>query len=173
MSELYPPSHPDWELDHSAIDVLLQYVPAGSTVVELGSGDGSLRLAEHWTVYSVEDDKRFVGRHEHPNLHYIHAPMVPVKNKHWPTCWEWYDPEVLNADLPSQYDALIVDGPRGGKRRPGIAVFQRLFNARVWLLDDLHRSIEKKVAEHIAKQLKAPLRLHKTHNKVFGVCVRP
>jgi hypothetical protein len=83
---------------------ILDTLPDGKVVLELGSGWGSSQLAEHYTVYTIEHDSTFVGKY--PDVNYIHSPLDPYTG--------WYELEPLAEQLPKHYDMIIVDGPSGG-----------------------------------------------------------
>ena len=87
-----------WALPAEVFRFLGRCLPKGSTILELGSGEGTAVLAKDYTVYSVEHNPEYLGRHD---THYIHAPLING----------WYDPEAVRAGLPDHYDCLIVDGP--------------------------------------------------------------
>ena len=83
---------------------ILDVLPDGKTVLELGSGWGSSQLAKHYKVYSIEHDSTYVGKY--PDVNYIHAELDPYT--------EWDDTDGLAGKLPKDYDMIIVDGPSGG-----------------------------------------------------------
>ncbi|MEE3090119.1 MAG: hypothetical protein VX306_02515, partial [Candidatus Thermoplasmatota archaeon] len=53
-----------WAIDGGVLTAIERLVPQGSTVLELGSGDGTAALVERYTVYSVEDEEAWVGHCE-------------------------------------------------------------------------------------------------------------
>jgi hypothetical protein len=64
-------------------DWILANLEKGSTILELGSGETTIKMCEDYTVYSIEHDEKFVGLAEKSN--YIHAPI-----KHYGS-YRWYD----------------------------------------------------------------------------------
>jgi hypothetical protein len=129
----------EWGLGPNVYQYILNTVPPGSNILELGSGDSSRILTEMGhTVWSVEENIEFVGKH--PNVNYIHAPIDPATN--------WYDKEILSKALAGleRFHTVIVDGPTTD--RAGIidalgrgilpAPFQMVF-------DDIHREGDRSV----------------------------
>ncbi len=135
-----------------------QLVPRG-TILELGSGEGTSRLAEHHRVFSVEDDSAWVGRH--PST-YIFAQQVNG----------WYDAALLAAVLPLlEYDALLIDGPkaRGSDVRLGILDHLNLFRLDVPIfVDDVQRDAEKELLDALAKETGRAARIVAGQTKDFG-----
>lgn len=134
-------------------------VPRG-TILELGSGKGTSRLAEHYRVFSVEDDSAWVGRHSST---YIFAKQVNG----------WYDAALLAAVLPLlEYDALLIDGPtaRGSDVRLGILDHLDLFRLDVPIfVDDVHREAERKLLDALAKETGRASTIVTGNKKDFGV----
>ena len=132
------------KLCDKAIDLINKTVKKGSTILELGSGDGTRDLIEFgYKVISVEQDPEWQFKY-HDN--YIAAPLKKYED-YW-----WFDAEYLE-DLPS-YDFLVIDGPTGPSTkeydncRIGLLEHKHLFNLRVPILvDDTDRPFEKKLAE--------------------------
>tara|TARA_R110000822_G_scaffold128195_2_gene263883 strand:- start:3314 stop:3793 length:480 start_codon:yes stop_codon:yes gene_type:complete len=109
-------------------ELILDLLPSGSIMVELGSGRLTNLFATHYQMYSVENDIRWVGVSDSI---YIYSPLVDDG---------WYDPEVLKAALPLVYDFLLVDGPRTQERRAHFIHNMDLFRDDViWLFDDINQ----------------------------------
>jgi hypothetical protein len=116
------------------------HLPDGKHVLELGSGDVSTwYLSEFYRMTSVEDKAEFLNRHP---SHYIHAPLVG----------DWFDLAVLEAQLPKDYDMILVDGPVGSGPRAGFLKNLRLFRTDVPIvIDDTWREVERKMADELAQ----------------------
>lgn len=116
------------------------HLPGGKHILELGSGDVSTwYLSEHYRMTSVEDQVQYL--HKHPS-HYIHAPLVDG----------WFDVAVLEAQLPKDYDLILVDGPVGSGPRAGFLKNLRLFRTDVPIvIDDTWRDVERDMAAQLAK----------------------
>ena len=129
----------EWTLGFNALTQLTRRLPAGATVVELGSGESSRCLVElGFKVYAVEQDEEFIGKHE--GVNYIYAPIDPET--------QWYDLDSVKAGLPDTFSALIIDGPNGDRSyfascwRDILSVKsdESLMNRPIIVIDDFHRS---------------------------------
>ncbi|MHA1469200.1 MAG: hypothetical protein ACTSSP_01420 [Candidatus Asgardarchaeia archaeon] len=117
-------------------------LPEGSTILELGSGKGTARLAEKYKMFSVEHDKRWMNKY---NSTYIYASIKDG----------WYDVKALRKKLPKHYDLLLVDGPprkvdgtKVGRKK--MSEFMDLFNTNVIMLfDDSDRGREAKLIQAV------------------------
>ncbi len=114
-----------WSLPEEVFGFLRKNLAEGSTIVELGSGEGTAKLVQHWNVYSIEHNPEYLGLY---GSHYIHAPLVDL----------WYDPEAVRAGLPETYDCLIVDGPpQNLSRRRRLLKFIEMFKPCRVIVDDI------------------------------------
>ncbi len=140
-----------WMLPQEAFAFLRHRLPKPrATIVELGSGEGTLHLRQMGYVVSIEHDEQWL-RPADPTGHVIHAPIVT----------NWYDPEAIRGRLPPAYDCLIVDGPLGAIGRSGLLKNLDLFLPDVPLLvDDVHRVVEHDLACALARLRKQPLSFH-------------
>jgi len=107
-------------------------LPEGSTILECGSGYGSAKLAEHYTVYSIEHDRRWVNKYKEPN--YIYAPIIK----------RWYSVKAIQDNMPEHYDMILVDGPLGRIGRGGFFNNLDLFKTDgvIIVFDDINRKAE-------------------------------
>lgn len=123
-----------WAISKELFDWILENIPTGSTILELGSGNGTKELVKFYNVYSVEHDIRWVDLV--PKSNYIHAPLVDG----------WYDIEVLKEKLPISYDLLLIDGPIG-ENRVNIMRYYDMFNKNVpIIIDDTNRENDKNMS---------------------------
>ena len=128
------------------------------TILEFGSGTGTIELTKHWKVYSVEQDKRWIGKAEKSN--YIFAP---IKNG-------WYDESIVFSSLPKDYDIILIDGPAGSDLRSGIDKHIFRFKKGVpIILDDTHRQKDKDHALKLADMLQMKWEEFKGWEKNFIV----
>lgn len=143
-----------YPIDIGVLTAIRQLAPRGSTIVELGSGNGTNRLVDEYSVHSVEDDDKWIGYCEGSN--YIHAPLVSLgEDEEAPN---WYDPEVLRTSLPDDYSLILVDGPAGEKGRDGLLKHLELFRTDVpFVIDDTLREHECRIAREMAYLLNRPL----------------
>lgn len=143
----------------------------GQTILELGSGAGTARLAEHYEMISVEHDEKFVGLHKST---YIHAPIVPFEKQCavFPGDAGWYDRKVLRRELPGHsYRLILVDGPPNYIGRGGFYKWKDLFHLNVPLVfDDAHRPAVIKILQRFSAHLKRPYTVHGCwDDRHFGV----
>ncbi len=126
---------------------VLNNLPPGSTILELGSGSGSTKnFSRFYKMISVEDKREFVGLYK---SRYIHAPIRDG----------WYDLQVLRQELPDHYDLILVDGPTGEGNRWGFYQNLGLFDTSVPIVfDDILRKAELEMMYKVGSALgKRPL----------------
>jgi hypothetical protein len=128
-----------WSLDLELFEWVLKNIPKGSTILELGSGKSTAEFCKHYTVYSVEHNTKWINKSP---SNYIYAPIKEYSG------YKWYDRDVLEKELPSEYNLLIVDGPPGSIGRRGMLHNIDLFDTKtLMLIDDTSRREEKEIAE--------------------------
>jgi hypothetical protein len=148
----------DFAISEEMYAWLSQNLPKGSTILEFGSGTGTIELTKLYTVYSVEQSKEYVG--VAPLSTYIHAPIKD----------DWYDAEIVFQNIPKQYDLILIDGPGGSQYRHNIAKHWNRFNLDVPIIfDDTHRPYEKRFAYETAKLFNKKLEIVPGHQKSFAV----
>jgi hypothetical protein len=168
---------PTYESDASIGDALIQWLvenlPEKSTILELGSGEGTKRLLEYgWSVHSIEHDPMFCR--VIPYHKYILAPLTPHKPiQNYPSLNEWYDREPLHEynTQGNWYDLLLIDGPPS-PNRVGLIKYWDLFNPNVpWVFDDLNRKPEMHLIHGISARIGRPYTVFNAygHGKDFGV----
>lgn len=157
-----------WAVDSYLVDTIYRILPAGSTVLELGSGDGSTpALCRRYRVYSVEDNPEWLYKY---SSEYIYAPSKKHKEIKNHLGNQWYDPNVLRERLQGiEYDLLLVDGPATG--RSGFLKYLDLFKLDIPIvLDDLHRFRDYKIAISLSHRIRRPFTVYANHEgKAFGV----
>jgi hypothetical protein len=143
-----------WSIDEAIFEYIKNTLPKGNTILELGSGYGTKRLAEAgYKMYSVEHDKDFVGQYDST---YLYAPLCRHKEvRNLPGRW-WYSSDILSPQLRGiKYDLLLVDGPP--KWRAGFFKYRKLFDLNaIVLIDDYEREIERKMVNSLATELGRP-----------------
>ena len=140
----------------------------GSTVLELGSGEGTKLLTSKFKVYSVENDPKYIGLTE---SNYIYTPLKSLLTCKGIEVGKWYDPIVLKDHLPKEYDVFIVDAPIGSIGRMGLINYVGLFNKNVeWIIDDVNRPTEFKLLEKLSLILGREYKIfNQEENKKFAV----
>lgn len=146
------------EISEGVLSTLLEFVPQGSTILELGTGEGTIELAKYYEVISVEHAPEY-----HAGVSkLLHVPLKELSldgsaevryDLRFPRHLPWYDSDVLKDKLEGlSYDVLLIDGPPRDYSRCGMWVhYSRLFDTAVpVLVDDIHREYTWKVARRIA-----------------------
>lgn len=132
-----------WSIDIDLYNWVVANLPAGKTILELGSGMGTAELIKLWNVYSVEENQQWVNAY---HQQYIHAPIVD----------DWYDKKALLA-LPSSYDLLLVDGPAYGTRNEMNKYLNDLkfytSGCKLVVFDDVDRTMDMTCYENFMKDI--------------------
>lgn len=146
----------NWSLSEGFLTWLKKSVPAGSTVLELGSGTGSIEMAKTFTVHTVEHDPIWLNKSE--TVNYIYAPLAKHKPVGGFDHFQWYDKTILEPAISKlKYDVLIIDGPPGCVGRSGFLKYIDIFDTSALIvMDDVHRAIEMKLAKKISARIKRP-----------------
>jgi len=159
------PTRPElgsWALGWSVIERIADLLEPKKTILELGSGQGTTILRKYWKVWSVEHNPHWIA--QLPCLkdcYVISAPLVD----------DWYDLEILKAQLPAHYDLLLIDGPPGALSRSKIADHIDLFDTTVpMILDDVQRPEVIKAAFDIGRANKKRVSiLPASHGRQFAL----
>tara|TARA_R110000851_G_scaffold7482_1_gene28991 strand:- start:676 stop:1164 length:489 start_codon:yes stop_codon:yes gene_type:complete len=122
---------------------LLSNLTKDSTILEFGSGYGSLEMSKCFNVYSVEQDREWINKFK--DVNYIFSP-IDLQTK-------FYESSFLSL-VPDHYDCIILDGP-AGHGREGIFQYLNDLNTNVPIVvDDTHRLNEANFAIQLASHLK-------------------
>jgi hypothetical protein len=147
-----------WAICEGLFNWIRKNIPEGSTILEFGSGRGTIELTKYYTVYSVEQHSNWVGLADKSN--YIYAP---IKNG-------WYDTDILFSKLPENYDLILVDGPRGTGNRSGLGSQWQNFNIDVpIIMDDTNRVNERNFALDSSRKLNKDIEFIRGNRKEFAV----
>lgn len=118
----------DFAIGHNAFEAIKK--TAKKTVLELGSGTGSIEIAKHFNLYSIEDQVHWVERYQGGKV--FHVPIVN----------DWYDVKKLESIVESiNYDLILVDGPFRYSRNAFFDNYH-LFKKVPFMIDDTHRDRE-------------------------------
>ena len=146
-----------WSISKQLFDHICTILPEGSTILELGSGWASGEFSKHYTVYSIEHDRYWLGKYD---TNYIYAP---IKNR-------WYDSNVLKKSLPVHYDLILVDGPPELIGREGFYTFLNLFDtSAIIIFDDIHRKKDRDLMIAVAQKLERPYKVYGRPEKLYAV----
>lgn len=142
-------------IEKCVFEFILDKIPQGSTIIELGSGYCSTKaFSTSYNLYSIEDNSSYINLF--PGVHYIHAP---VKNG-------WYDKDIVKNSIPENYSLVFVDGPMGEGNRSGLLNNLDIFKDCIFIFHDTYREPERKLAEDVAKKLNKTVTLYDTTNKM-------
>jgi hypothetical protein len=138
-----------WSISEEVVAKISDLINPNDIILELGSGTGTGVLAETYQMISVENNPAFLGIED---THYIHAPIIDYDESPYLDETGWYDHNILKAELPLEYDLLLVDGPHGRIGRSGFLSHLDLFRSdKPVIVDDSHRVAEATLAENICK----------------------
>lgn len=141
---------------------ILENLPKGSIILELGSGKGTVELSEFYKVYSIEHDKRWLGVAKKSN--YIYAPLANYKG------YKWYDIKRIKALMPKKYDLLLIDGPNGYIGREGFIKNIGLFKTDIpIIIDDTQREKYVEMRDFLAKKFNKKVITIEGGNKMFSI----
>jgi hypothetical protein len=145
-------SQKHWRIGKGVRTAILQLLSPKATILELGSGEGTKWLTERYEVWSVEHDEMWLNVCEKSN--YIHAPLVTLEDQ----TTVWYNPTVLEENLPREYDLILIDGPPGKYGREGILDNLHLLRTDVPIvIDDTIRADEANLSRELAFKLMRPM----------------
>ncbi|HJZ24117.1 MAG TPA: hypothetical protein VJ201_06700 [Candidatus Babeliales bacterium] len=141
---------------------IIKNIPHGSSILEFGSGRGTGELARYYTIFSIENDPLWLNKY--PST-YIYAPIKNYGH------YQWYDFDIINKEMPSSYDLILVDGPPGHFGREGFLMNLSMFNTNVTIIvDDIQRDPERILLENVSKKLERPYEIITcSDKKKFGV----
>ena len=84
-----------WSITVPVFEWILANIPTDSTVLEIGSGNGTKELCKYYKVFTIEENKKWLNI---APAHYIYAPIEPLSQK-VPHSVGWYN-ESLFQELP-------------------------------------------------------------------------
>lgn len=154
----------DWggnSISRLLFDYLLDTLPEGKTILELGSGWGTGQLMKHWNVWSIESEPEWYGKYNKTQ-----SIFVPITEK-----GGWYDHDKMKetmARLVHEYDLLLVDGPYDNRGKI-LDNFYMFNHATPVVFDDVRRKEGRKILEDVSNLLKRPYILHGEGRSMFGV----
>ena len=139
-----------WSLSEELFEWIWREIPEESTILEFGSGNGSLRLSEKYELISIEHDKEWLNLSK---AKYIHAPIVENQSSDRFSERGWYDIEKL-VGFPPHVEMIIVDGPPGAIGRSGILQYlDRMPRCKYMIIDDTDRPPEQTLLKILIERL--------------------
>jgi len=147
-----------WSIGNKLFNYICENLPNNSTILEFGSGYGTIELSKYYNIYSVEHDSKWLNLSK--NVNYIYAPIKKG----------WYDINMLKQNIPNNYDLIIIDGPPKKIGRIGFYNNINLFKTNIPIIvDDTHRSKDLELLKNISKYVKKQYILILENDKSFGV----
>lgn len=143
------------------INFIKSILPIRSTILELGSGLGTVELSKWFKMYSVEN--QFEWMNKFPDC----TTYIPCRTLTYDdtftapkivgTQTAWYHPDDLFENLPKSYDLILIDGPGGRYGRGGFFKYLEKFNTNVPILfDDINRKADLDLMIKVSQQLNKP-----------------
>jgi len=137
-------------LPKEVFDWIDNNIAIGSLVLEFGSGEGSKKLSKKFDLISIEHDKSWLNM---SSGRYIHAEITENRISTEFSQKGWYDFEKI-ADLPSNVELIIIDGPPGKIGRAGILDYLTDLPFTRWIIvDDTDRTDEKALLNRLIQLL--------------------
>ena len=143
------------------INFIKSILPIRSTILELGSGLGTVELSKWFKMYSVEN--QFEWMNKFPDC----TTYIPCRTLTYDDTFTapnivgtqaaWYHPDDLFENLPKSYDLILIDGPGGCYGRGGFFKYLEKFNTNVPILfDDINRKSDLDLMIKVSQQLNKP-----------------
>lgn len=146
-----------WSISVEMFKWILNNIPLNGTILELGSGTGTIELSKFYNVYTIEHDEKWLNKTN--NANYIFAPLVD----------NWYNVEVLKKKLPKKYDLLIIDGPIQEKRLNIMKNLDLFDFSGLVIVDDTNRLKDEQLSIDLCKIYNKKLNKIKSEDKEFSV----
>ena len=157
-------------LPRAAFDWIESTIPKGDVVLEFGSGEGSISLAQHYDLISVEHDEGWIGHAKNSTYHFAPIAHNSVSEQHGDV--GWYEPAFFDA-LPSFVSLILIDGPPGRIGRTGmLAHLERLPDWRYMLVDDTDRKAEANLSRKLQDYFHCQRQRVETSEKKFDGSIR-
>lgn len=158
-------------ISQNCIDYIRTLIPDGSTILELGSGQGTVLLSEYFKMYSVENQPEWFSKFPLCTT-YINCRSKMYDDEYTapdiPNSKGWYHPDDIFSNLPKSYDLILIDGP-GGSRwgRGGFYKHIDEFNINVpMIFDDVNRGEERELVKKVSDHLNRPFRFLESDTSV-------
>ena len=98
----------NWAITPELLYYLFDNLERNSTIIEFGSGTGSIELSKHYNLWSIENNLNFLYKN---TLHNIYAPIKKYTKKNLTTMkekinYKWYDEKTIKNINKHQYSLL-------------------------------------------------------------------
>lgn len=164
----------EWAVSEEVVDFLENNLKENCTIIEFGSGSGSIEIEKNFNLWSIEHNNLFLYKN---TLQNVYAPIKKYKKIN-PTLktdikeYKWYNEETVeNVMNKINYECILVDGPPGCIGREGFLHNLNKFNTNcLIIIDDVNRTEENKLLYDVSKKLSCKYTVyHCSDGKSFGV----
>lgn len=157
-------------ISNECIALIRATIPSGSTILEMGSGAGTIQLSEHFKMYSVEHVPEWQNKFPLCTT-YINCRIKMYDDEYTAPDISnnrgWYNPSDLEPNLPESYDLILIDGPGGYHGRAGFLKHIEMFNTNVPIVfDDINRKPDFDHMISVAAYLNKPYEILTTDDAV-------
>jgi len=138
----------DWSITKECFDNIIEILPFGKTILEIGSGNSTKILSIFYNMISIESKKEWMNKYDSKYLYIPFKQMVSEKFGKT----KWLDVDVLKDKLQNiDYDLIIVDA---GADRIGIYDNIHIFKIDIPIIfDDTMNDQYLKCAELLSIKL--------------------
>jgi len=120
----------DWSITKECFEKIVEILPFGSTILEIGSGNSTKILSQFYKMISIESDEKWMNKY---NSEYLYVPFKKFSSEIFGET-NWLDVDILQPLINGKkYDLLIVDAGAG---RVGIYDNLHLFNTNIPIIFD-------------------------------------
>lgn len=111
----------DWSITKECFDKIVEILPFGKTILEIGSGKSTDLLSKFYNLISLESNLDWMNKY---NSNYVYVPLKKMISKEFGET-VWLDVDIVKKSISNvDYDFLLVDA---GGDRVGIYDYIHLF----------------------------------------------
>ena len=111
----------DWSITKECFDKIVEILPFGKTILEIGSGKSTDLLSKFYNLISLESNLEWMNKY---NSNYVHVPLKKMISTEFGET-VWLDVDIVKKNISNvDYDFLLVDA---GGDRVGIYDYIHLF----------------------------------------------
>jgi hypothetical protein len=120
----------DWSITKECFDKIVEILPFGKTILEIGSGNSTNILSKFYKMISIESNEEWMNKYKSK---YIYVPFKEMLSEEFGHT-TWLDIDILKQNISNlDYDLLLVDA---GGDRVGIYDNINLFNTNIPIIFD-------------------------------------
>ena len=151
-------------ISENTFEQIISSIVEGSSILYLGN-QLSNRLSEHYRVTEVNHLKN----NNSTVISSIYSPIISNSTSRTFNQKGWYDPNIIQEQIESRYDVVIIDGPSSEIGRSGILGHLDLIqSSRVIIVNDVQNSSEHQLALRIAEELHGSITIHKNKPELWS-----